>query len=130
MYFKLLFKFIIDEGRHVKLPKILGYIGMFKFVPKKDFIVDVEYYRATGVSRPKRNSKSGPFKHKMKWYRMADYSRAALTKVTPDYKTTFVRSTHYKYLSYMMNNTDVLIKYPIIQSSRIVSAATQNKIKI
>lgn len=61
---------------------------------------------------------------------MTDYSRAALTKVTPDYKTTFVRSTHYKYLSYMMNNTDVLIKYPIIQSSRIVSAATQNKIKI
>ena len=130
MYFRLLFKFIIDEGRHVKLPKMLGYIGLFKFVPKKEFITDFDYYRQTGKERKIRNNRAGAFKHKLKWYRMGDNSTMSLVKVTPDYKYTFVRSTHYTYLSYMMNHTDVLIKYPIIQSSKIVSAIQQNKIKI
>jgi hypothetical protein len=88
------------------------------------------HYTKTGNIRKIRNNKSGPFKHKLKWYRMGDNTKMDLTKVTPDYKYTFSRCTHADYLSYIMNNTDTLIKYPIIQSSRIVSAIKQNKLKV
>jgi hypothetical protein len=66
MYFRLMFKFMIDEGRHVRLPKMLGYIGLFKFVPKKDLITDFDYYKKTGIVRKIRNHRAGPYKHKIK----------------------------------------------------------------
>lgn len=126
-YFKLLFKFLTDTGKHVRLPSILGYVGLFKFVPKKELVTNWEHYAKTKEKVLMRNHKNGPFRPKMKWYRMGSSSKNDLVKVAPDYIYNFHRRNQRHYTSEVLKNTDKLILYPIIQNSRIVSSITQNK---
>lgn len=128
-YFKLLFKFIVDTGRHVRLPGMLGYVGMFKFKPKKDLITDYKIWANTREKVLIRNNISGPYKHKIKWYRMGSSSQGDLKKVTPDYIYKFNRRNYQWYTKEVIPNSDILIKYPAIENSKIVSSFTQLKQK-
>jgi len=119
IYFKLLFKFLVDTGRHIKLPGILGYVGMFKFKPKKDLIVDYNIWAKTGEKILVRNNLSGPYKPKIKWYKMGNSSKVELRKITPDYIYKFNRRNFRWYCSEVMKNSDKLTLYPVIENSRI-----------
>ena len=59
LFFILMFKFCLEQGKIFRLPRSIGYIGMRKVRMANKMTLDLEHYRRTGEKQLKRLNMDG-----------------------------------------------------------------------
>ena len=73
LFFILMFKFCLEQGKIFRLPRSIGYIGMRKVRMANKMTLDLEHYRRTGEKQLKRLNMDGSGYYAiLKWWNSKD----------------------------------------------------------